>query len=130
MFVEWILNKEIIAHLLHIVGLRPPRISAVVGEPFQANCSLRDAHHSINSSMLQFCVMHLDNTIVAIDDYVHIVNSASAQLNYTLHTPSQNVLRAHIICFLRNFSNVDCNGIRSRKLSQKHSRVTVGCKYM
>lgn len=107
--------------------LRPQYITAVVDEPFHVNCSMRDFHHNIDSSMLHFCVLYPNNSAVDVDDdYVHIVNRASVQLVYTLHTPSQNVLRTLLVCFLTNSSNVNCNRISRR--SSKISTAAVGCK--
>jgi len=96
----------------------------VVGEPFTVTCTLRDSDDNINSSMLRFCVRYPNNSVVAVDDYARVVNHASAQLDYTLQTPSQNIFRTRIKCFLKNSSNLNCTSIRSSKTST----VTAGCK--
>jgi len=99
----------------------------VVGEPFHVNCSLRDFHPNINSSMLRFCVQRPNDVAVAVDDYVHFLDRASAQLVYTLHKPSQNSESTHIKCFLKNLVNVNCSNTTPGQ-SSKISTVIVGCK--
>jgi len=108
-----------------LVGLRPKTVYAAVGEPFQVTCSVDNSEDSADSSMLQFCIQYPNSSVVLADDYAHVVNNFSAQLEYTLHEPKRGATFTNVICFLKNSSSPNCNW-RNRKTI---STVMSGCKY-
>ena len=99
----------------------------MVDEPFNVTCSVKNVQDNINSRMLEFCIQHPNSSVVSGADYTHIVNSSSAQLVYTLHTPTQNVIRMVVMCFLKNSSSDNCSQSIPRK-KRKDIKVVAGCK--
>lgn len=107
-----------------LVGLRPREyVNAVVDEPFHVTCLLKNVHGNIDSSMLEFCIQHPNSSSPDSPSYARIVNRTSIKLDYTLHAPSQNIMRTKVWCFLKN-SSVKCD-MRNPK---KSCTVVAGCE--